>query len=197
MDIERLFRALDGTPAGRIVSYPVIDSTRAAAARLVRRGAWEDSLIVADYQTAGRGTRGRVWHAPPGECLLVSVLLRPREGVHPVDSARPLAEAVMAGVRAVTGLETTWKEPNDVLLDGRKLAGILVESTYRDGKVESWVLSFGLNVSVSEFPRDIAETAVSLSEFVDSAPAREDLLAAILREFRRVLEAPEARKSEL
>jgi BirA family biotin operon repressor/biotin-[acetyl-CoA-carboxylase] ligase len=190
MDAERLSHALAGVFPGRILSYPVIGSTREVASRLVRRGEWDDTLVLADYQTEGRGTRGRIWHAPPGECLLASLLLRPRTGVQPVDSARPLADAVMAGVRAATAVETRWKEPNDVLLDGRKLAGILVESTYRGREVESWVLSLGLNVNVTEFPRDIRDRAVSLSEFVDPVPEREDLLAAILREFRYVLDAP-------
>jgi BirA family biotin operon repressor/biotin-[acetyl-CoA-carboxylase] ligase len=190
MDIERLNQAIDGAFSGQILSYPVIGSTREVASRLVRRGDWDDTIILADYQTEGRGTRGRIWYAPPGECLLVSLLLRPRIGVHPVDSARPLADAVMAGVRAIAGVETRWKEPNDVLLDDRKLAGILVESTYRGREVESWVLSLGLNVDVSEFPRDIRDRAASLSEFVDPAPMREDLLAAILKEFRYVLDAP-------
>jgi len=96
----------------------------------------------------------------------------------------------MAGVRTATGLEPQWKEPNDVLLDDRKLAGILVESTYRGREVESWVLSLGLNVDVSEFPREIRDRAVSLSEFVNPAPRREDLLVPILKEFRYVLNAP-------
>jgi BirA family biotin operon repressor/biotin-[acetyl-CoA-carboxylase] ligase len=190
MDVEHLRRELTGIFPGKILNYPVIGSTREVASRLVRLGDWDDTLILADYQTEGRGTRGRIWHAPPGECLLLSLLLRPRTGVHPVDSARPLADAVMAGVRAATGIETRWKEPNDVLLDGRKLAGILVESTYRGRDVQSWVLSLGLNVSVTEFPRDIRDRAVSLSDFVDPPPDREDLIPVILKEFHYVLDAP-------
>lgn len=187
VDLDLIAKELGGIFPGRILHYPVVDSTKEVAARMVRRGTWEDTLILADYQTAGKGTHGRTWHAPPGDSLLVSILLAPRSGINPIGFARCLADAVIEGVRRTTGLEPAWKEPNDVLLDGRKLAGVLVETTYAGDRIESWILSFGLNLRVSEFPDELRGKAASLSEFVDPVPAREEVLSAILRELRKVI----------
>jgi BirA family biotin operon repressor/biotin-[acetyl-CoA-carboxylase] ligase len=192
VDLERLAKDIERLFPGRILYYPVVDSTKEVAARMVRRGEWRDSLIVADYQTAGKGTHGRTWHAPHGDSLLVSMLLVPRQGTNPVGFAKQLAEAVIAGVRRTTGLRPTWKEPNDVLLAGRKLAGVLVETTYAGDRIESWILSIGLNVTVKDFPKEIGDAAVSLSEFVDRVPPREEILLAILRELGEVIGSAEA-----
>jgi len=190
LDIRRLARECEGLPPLRILFYPEVDSTKEAAARMVRRGGWRETLILADYQAAGKGTHGRTWHAPPGSCLLVSLLLRPRLGLESVALGRPLAEAIIGAVHSLSGLEPVWEEPNDVFLGGRKLAGVLVESTYAAGRAESWILSFGLNVSVSHFPDQLRGRAASLHEFIEPVPSRETLLGAILGELRSMLAAP-------
>lgn len=190
MNLHLLLGEIGGLFPGRVRFYRKVDSTKEVAARMVSGGHWTDSLILADYQTAGKGTHGRAWHAPPKGCLLVSMLLRPRSGMESVDLARPLADAIMEGIRKTTGLDPAWKEPNDVLLDGKKVAGVLVESTHSPGGPESWVLSFGLNVAVAEFPEELRGHAAAISDYVTPAPPRETILAAILRELRFLLDAP-------
>jgi BirA family biotin operon repressor/biotin-[acetyl-CoA-carboxylase] ligase len=136
-----------------------IDSTNRYALEQATLGASEGLVAVADEQTAGRGRLGRDWIAPPGASLLVSVLLRPHlppERMHLVTLAAALAavEAVddLAGVRA------TVKWPNDVVVDDRKLAGILAEAT--GGAV---VVGMGLNVHWDAFPPELEETATALN----------------------------------
>jgi BirA family transcriptional regulator, biotin operon repressor / biotin---[acetyl-CoA-carboxylase] ligase len=146
-----------------------------------RDGAAEGRVLVAERQTRGRGRLGRSWQSEPGAALTFSVLLRPA-GVPP--SARgwlPLLAgvAVTAGIRAQTGLDVSLKWPNDVLAGPApgKLAGILAEQTG-----DAIVVGTGLNVFAR--PDDLPQaTATSLVELGASAVDREELLAAILREF--------------
>ena len=146
--------------------------------RLVSPDDSEGTVAVAEEQTEGRGRLGRRWHAPPGTSILVSVLLRP-----PVPTERlpeltlVAARACAEAIAAVTGLEATVKEPNDVLVSGRKVAGILGEA--REGHV---VLGIGLNVNVraAELPQRPEISATSLLEETGQEHPRAPLLAKVL-----------------
>jgi len=141
--------------------FRVTDSTNARARELVEAGAPHGTVVTAAEQTAGRGRQGRSWTAPPGKALLYSAVLRPLDERHLLlPLAVPLAVCETAE-ELEPGLECMVKWPNDVWVDGRKLAGILIEAKPQDG----WaVVGVGLNLSISpdEFPPDLRETAVSL-----------------------------------
>lgn len=138
----------------------------------------EGTVAVADEQTEGRGRLGRRWHAPAGTSILCSVLLRP-----PVSAERwpeltlVAARACADAVTTVTGLATAVKEPNDVLIEGKKTAGILGEA--REGYV---VLGIGINVNVpaSQLPPRVDIPATSLLEESGRRVPRAPLLAAVL-----------------
>jgi BirA family biotin operon repressor/biotin-[acetyl-CoA-carboxylase] ligase len=128
-------------------------STNDRARALAAAGAPHGTLVTAGEQTAGRGRQGRTWSAPPGRALLCSLLLRDYDPLLPLRAG--LAVADLAGDAA----RVKW--PNDVLLDGRKLAGILVEARPQDG----WaVLGIGVNVAidVAELPPDVRDRAATL-----------------------------------
>jgi BirA family biotin operon repressor/biotin-[acetyl-CoA-carboxylase] ligase len=137
------------------------DSTNTRARELAAEGAEHGTVVTADEQTAGRGRQGRVWTAPPGKALLYSAVVRPLDERHlMLPLAAPLA-VCEAAEELRPGLECGVKWPNDVLVDGRKLAGILVEARPQDG----WaVVGVGLNLSISpdEFPPDLQDKAVSI-----------------------------------
>jgi BirA family biotin operon repressor/biotin-[acetyl-CoA-carboxylase] ligase len=144
-------------------------STNTVARELAAAGAPHGTVITADEQTAGRGRQGRSWTAPPGAALLYSAILRPlgpRHSLLPL--AVPLAVCEVAE-RLRPGVECKVKWPNDVHLDGRKLAGILIEARPQDG----WaVLGIGLNLTIAsaDFPPELQDHATSL--FPDSPPRR-------------------------
>jgi BirA family biotin operon repressor/biotin-[acetyl-CoA-carboxylase] ligase len=144
--------------------------------RLIADDAPEGETVVADHQTDGRGRLGRSWDAPPGTSVLMSVCLRP-----PVEPARlPQLTVVAAGavaeaIAAETGLTPTVKDPNDVLVEGRKVAGILAEAS--EGRV---VLGIGVNVNQEEPPRDTRLPASSLRLESGLEHDRARLVAAIL-----------------
>jgi BirA family biotin operon repressor/biotin-[acetyl-CoA-carboxylase] ligase len=141
--------------------YARTDSTNARARELAAAGAPHGTVVTASEQTAGRGRQGRTWIAPPGKALLYSALLRPLEERHVMlPLAVPLA--VCEAAEALRpGLECGVKWPNDVLVEGRKLAGVLIEARPRDG----WaVIGVGLNLAIApaEFPPELRETATSI-----------------------------------
>jgi BirA family transcriptional regulator, biotin operon repressor / biotin---[acetyl-CoA-carboxylase] ligase len=138
----------------------------------------EGAVAVAEEQTEGRGRLGRSWHARPGTSVLVSVLLEPPVRSERLPELTPLAgEACADAIAAVTGLAPTIKPPNDVLVDGRKVAGILAEA--RDGRV---VLGIGINVNVEadELPGETETPAGSLSLAAGRELSRAELLAEVL-----------------
>jgi BirA family biotin operon repressor/biotin-[acetyl-CoA-carboxylase] ligase len=141
--------------------FRVTDSTNARARALIAAGAPGGTVVTAEEQTAGRGRQGRAWTAPPGKALLYSAILRPFDERHRLlPLAVPLA-VCEAAEELSPGVECQVKWPNDVWIDGRKLAGVLIEAKGQDG----WaVIGVGLNLSIApnEFPPDLRESAISL-----------------------------------
>jgi BirA family transcriptional regulator, biotin operon repressor / biotin---[acetyl-CoA-carboxylase] ligase len=146
--------------------------------RLVGPDDVEGTVAVAEEQTAGRGRLGRRWHAPAGTSILCSILLRPAAPPERLPELTLVAARACAdAVAGVSGLAATVKEPNDVLIGGRKTAGILGEA--REGHV---VLGIGINVNVaaSQLPHRVEIPATSLLEESGHAVERAPLLAALL-----------------
>jgi BirA family biotin operon repressor/biotin-[acetyl-CoA-carboxylase] ligase len=154
---------------------------------LLAAGAPEGALVTAEEQTAGRGRLGRRWLAPAGTSLLCSLQLRPTVAQERLPeltgvAARACAEAIAA----LTGLEPELKFPNDVLLDGRKVAGILAEA--REDRV---VLGVGVNVNVAEaeLPREVDRAATSLLVETGRKLDRAELLVELLERLERRYDA--------
>jgi BirA family biotin operon repressor/biotin-[acetyl-CoA-carboxylase] ligase len=157
--------------------FDSLDSTNRYLLDEARRGAPEGVVAVADHQTVGRGRRGREWVAPPGASLLVSVLLRP--SLAPEQNqlvAMMCGLAMVDAVERVAGFAPALKWPNDVVVDDRKLAGILAEA--EGGAV---VVGIGVNVNWDEFPPELAETATACNLEAGHAVDRRELLASFLR----------------
>ena len=138
----------------------------------------EGAVAVAEEQTEGRGRLGRSWHAKPGTSVLASVLLEPAVASERLPELTLVAgEACAEAIAAVTGLIPTLKHPNDVLIEGRKVAGVLAEA--RDGRV---VLGIGINVNASDddLPADTELPAGSVSLAAGREVSRAELLAELL-----------------
>jgi BirA family biotin operon repressor/biotin-[acetyl-CoA-carboxylase] ligase len=159
------------------VHYRLIGSTNARARELAAAGAPNGTLVTAAEQSAGRGRQGRAWTAPAGRALLCSVLVRDPPALLPLAAGVAVAEVVAE----VVGSEAQLKWPNDVLVGGRKVAGILVEGRPQEG----WaVVGIGLNVAVrgADFPAELRETAGTLGLEPD---AIEPTLSALLSRLER------------
>ena len=143
--------------------FETCSSTNDVAKEMALRGAPEGTVVVADEQTAGRGTKGRSWHSPKGKGLSLSVVLRPASAKL---SLLPLAAglAVREAVERSHGLSAWLRWPNDVVWEGKKLGGILCESGFLGNRPEYAILGVGLNVDheLDDFPEDLRGLAVSI-----------------------------------
>jgi BirA family transcriptional regulator, biotin operon repressor / biotin---[acetyl-CoA-carboxylase] ligase len=159
--------------------YRFVESC-ASTQRLLGDDDPEGATVATDHQTAGRGRLGRTWEDVPGRSILASVLLRP-EAPMPLwpELSLVAGEAVASALRSETGVEATLRHPNDVVVAGRKLVGVLPEATA--GRV---VLGVGVNVNqtADELPVDTAKPPTSLRVELGREVERASLLAAILRE---------------
>lgn len=168
----------------RVLYLARTGSTNDVARERAQAGAPEGLLVLAEEQTAGRGRRGRRWQAPYGSSLLASLLLRPTS----LAPERAFALTAMAGlaigqaVARETGLQPDLKWPNDLLLAGRKVCGILVELEGGAGRLEWAIVGWGLNVNAVFEDVDLAEWATSLAQEAGRPFARGPLLRACLEQ---------------
>jgi len=169
--------------ARHIRFYAELGSTNDEAFDLARQGAPEGTVVVADRQTRGRGRMQRVWVSPPGRNLYLSVVLRPE-----IAPERAPQLSIVAGVAAAEALGAlcpgvTLKWPNDVLVGGRKLCGILAEMRAAAGRLDFVILGIGVNVNLTrgECPPEIAGIATSLREESGRPFARAEVAAGFLR----------------
>ena len=147
-------------PGGELVFYSETVSTNDEAVARARDGAGEGTMVLAENQTAGRGRRGAAWFADPDTALLFSLVLKPGGEVSTWTRMTSIAALALARtIEDATGLVPQIKWPNDIYINGRKAAGILVETA-----ADALILGIGLNVNTprSSFPDNLRETATSL-----------------------------------
>jgi BirA family transcriptional regulator, biotin operon repressor / biotin---[acetyl-CoA-carboxylase] ligase len=187
MNEGRLQKAFSDLPLGGLRYFDSIGSTNDDALTWVSQGASDLSLVVSDEQTAGRGRSDRKWYTPPGSALAFSLILRPSaaELKHPARITGLGALALTDSLRPL-GLIPQIKWPNDVLLNGRKVAGILVESDWLGNILNASVLGMGVNVLKAStpppegaaFPPTCIE--VELGHPLDRIELLKDILSALL-----------------
>lgn len=168
-----------GTRFREVRWYPGVDSTNRIVLDEARAGAAEGLVVWAGEQTAGRGRRGRLWIAPAGSSLLCSVLLRPElpaDRRHLVVTAASVA--VSEAVEATTGVRTSLKWPNDVMVGDAKLAGVLAEAD-----ADAVVVGMGVNVDWPELPAQLVGVATACNREGGRPVALDALLDALLRAY--------------
>jgi BirA family transcriptional regulator, biotin operon repressor / biotin---[acetyl-CoA-carboxylase] ligase len=173
LDIESLRRRL---PDRRIEYYNAIDSTMYVAARLAAEGCASGSVVIAEEQSAGQGRHGRSWHSEAGLGIYSSVVLRlplAAESVPILTLALGLAAADAIWRAAEIRCDLRW--PNDLMLGGKKVAGILAQLTG-----SAVIAGIGINVNHASLPAELAREAISLRLYAGRTFPREDLLAALL-----------------
>jgi BirA family biotin operon repressor/biotin-[acetyl-CoA-carboxylase] ligase len=151
--------------ARKIFTFDDIDSTNNCAKALAGCWAEEGTVVVAEYQSEGRGRLGRTWESNRNENLTLSIILRPSLQTAAINLL-PLyvAVAVSSAVEAVTGLRVECKWPNDLLIGGRKFAGILLEGSVNQNELDYVVIGIGINVNQTTFPAAITNGATSLAQ---------------------------------
>ncbi|SDN36593.1 biotin--[acetyl-CoA-carboxylase] ligase [Alkalicoccus daliensis] len=172
----------------RILPYQIIfssslPSTQTKALRLATDGAEEGTVVIADQQTGGRGRLGRAWSTARGTGLAMSLLLKPDIPIHQAPQITLVAAVSIIKVLRKIGFDAKIKWPNDILIDNRKVCGILTEMQADPDRIQTIILGIGLNVNEQEFPEAIRNSAVSLSLINKEELSRTDIAAGLLNEF--------------
>lgn len=162
---EKLSKGLKTKVIGkRLFVFDSLDSTNACAKTLAEAGTEEGTVVISEFQTQGRGRHGRQWKAEPRANLLFSTLLRPSL---PRDSAGLLtffaAVSVAKAVERLTGQSVECKWPNDLMINGRKMCGILLENSIQRDSIAYSIVGVGLNVNQEKFDPDLTSKATSLA----------------------------------
>jgi BirA family biotin operon repressor/biotin-[acetyl-CoA-carboxylase] ligase len=173
----------------RVILLPETTSTNTFAFRLAEEGAAEGTVVVANQQTGGKGRLGRVWASPPGVNLYCSIILRP--AIQPVAAPQLTFLSVIAVARAIealTPLETRIKWPNDLLVNGKKVAGLLNEMSAETDKVNFVILGIGvnLNMTAGQFPAELRHPATSLYLETGMKVDRTEFAKRLLLEFDKL-----------
>lgn len=175
---------------GKRIIYKVsVKSTQEIAHESARNGAEEGSIVLADEQTGGRGRLGRAWQSPSGTGIWMSLVLRPKIPLQKAPQLTLLiAVAASKAIEKVTGLEAAIKWPNDLLINGKKVAGILTELQAEADSIHSVIVGIGMNVNQEKkhFSEEIAEIATSLAIEGNKQFRRAEIIGVILSEIENL-----------
>jgi BirA family biotin operon repressor/biotin-[acetyl-CoA-carboxylase] ligase len=188
--MEIVLKDLKTAIVGRnILYYRTLPSTMDFAKRLAKEGIGEGVVVLCDEQTEGRGRQGRKWFAASSSSILMSIVFRP--ALKQLPQLNMLASlAIVLTIEKVAGTKSTIKWPNDVLIDGKKIAGILMENAFEGAALQAAIVGVGLNISldVSAYP-EISSIATSLSAKDGRDFNRDDILRTLLQEMDTLYQA--------
>jgi BirA family biotin operon repressor/biotin-[acetyl-CoA-carboxylase] ligase len=168
----------------RIHHFFKVDSTNRVAMELGHAGEPEGTVVIAEEQTAGRGRAGHSWHSERATGIYVTILLRPK--ISPVQASLLTMMAglsAFSAIRAQVDLEADLKWPNDILVGGKKLGGILTEMHAEPNQVRFVIVGIGINVNQEKFPADLSAIATSLRVETGRPQSRLELVVRLLRQF--------------
>jgi len=174
----------------RLECYDVIGSTNTTAMQMAEEGAPHGTLVVADRQDSGKGRRGRSWIVPAGIAIAMSIVLKPQE-LLPEHAPQITLVAALAVARAIgeqTGLSVQIKWPNDIVIDGKKVCGILTEMSTQIDYINHIVVGIGINVHNEQFPEELADRATSLYLAGGRHYSRAVLVEAVCEQFEHFYE---------
>ncbi|MWV44684.1 biotin--[acetyl-CoA-carboxylase] ligase [Paenibacillus sp. HJL G12] len=187
LDTLSLVKALKTTAMGqKIKILETVSSTQEEARMMAETGSPEGSLVIAEEQTGGKGRMGRKWYSPKGKGVWMSLVLRPKQPMHYMPQLTLMTGvAVCRAVRKVAGVMAGLKWPNDLLVNGRKISGILLESAAEDEYVRYCIAGIGISVNLDaeDYPEELAGIATSLKIESGESIDRTALIAAVLEEF--------------
>jgi BirA family transcriptional regulator, biotin operon repressor / biotin---[acetyl-CoA-carboxylase] ligase len=183
-DVAKFQKFRKGNFGSRLHYFDEIDSTNRVAADLARTGAEEGAVVLADSQTKGRGRNVHTWYSPAGVNLYFTVILSP-----PTDRLHYLPFLVglsIAQTLELWKIECDLKWPNDVLVNGKKVCGVLIQTSMEDNRLQFALAGIGINVNARNFPEELQPIAISLAKITNEEIDREKFLADILLELEQL-----------
>jgi len=187
LDIEKLKKNL---PDKNIIYYETIDSTQKKARELIKKNIADKTVLIADNQTDGIGTHGRIWHTDGGNNILMTLIYYPNCSIKKLETITiDISNCIVDTIRKMYKIKLDIKKPNDIILKDKKLGGILTETiTYKD-KVKVLLIGIGININQTMFSDEIKDVATSLKKETGRAFEREEIIINILNKIEKTYEA--------
>ncbi len=188
LSTDELMIELENSKMGdKIFYFDTIDSTNNYAKKMAQEGFEQGTIVLSDEQTGGRGRLGRDWDSPSGTGLWMSIILKP--DIEPFEAAKITeiaAAAVSISIEKLTNINTGIKWPNDIIINRKKVCGILTEMSAELNYINFVIVGIGINVNTEVFPEGIDEIATSIKKCMGQNISRKDLFLTIIREFEKL-----------
>lgn len=189
MNIEKIQKAKT-KEIGKLIEYfKEIDSTHKYAKEIAFKNDQNGKIIISDMQTAGIGTKGRKWHSGKGKNILISIILKPEITIKQLEGLTiKIANCMKKTIYELYGFNLEIKEPNDLLLNKKKICGILTEISTIGEKINYLIISIGFNVNEESFSTEIKEIATSLKNEYKRNFSREEILIRFIENLEKEIE---------
>lgn len=182
MDIEKIERKTNK----QIKYYEQIESTHIYAKQIENQG---DCILIAEEQTGGIGTQGRKWYTGQDKNIAMTIIKHPKCKIEKLNGlTTQIAEGIKNSIKEMYGYKLEIKIPNDLILNQKKISGILTEIHTRGEKIEYLLISIGFNVNEENFNDEISEIATSLKREYKKEFCREDIIIKIIQEIEKIVE---------
>ena len=182
MEIEKIEMQTNN----KIRYYKKIESTHVYAKQIEAEG---DSILIAEEQTGGIGTKGRSWHTGQNKNIAMTIIKHPKCNIKKIQGlTKKVAEVIIETIKELYGYQLEIKIPNDLMLNGKKISGILTEIHTRGEKIEYMLISIGFNVNEEEFSNEIKEIATSLKREYQKEFDREKIIIEIIKKINKIIE---------
>ncbi|MCL2383869.1 MAG: biotin--[acetyl-CoA-carboxylase] ligase [Oscillospiraceae bacterium] len=189
MEIEKIKRNLKTKHLGRNIAYfEMIESTQAKAKELAAQKIQTGTIVVTEKQTKGIGTHGRQWIAEENSNILMTLIIYPECNIAKLEGMTiDIAECLVDVFQELHGIAVKVKEPNDLIINNKKLGGILTETILEKEVVKNLFIGIGININQEEFPKELMDIATSLKKETNKTFIREEIIAEFLNRFEEIL----------
>ncbi len=188
MDLEKINKANTKFLGKHILYFKEITSTQEIAKQMADEKLANGSIVLTDFQTQGKGTKDRKWLASKEKNIMMTLILYPHINISKLEGLTiKIAQAIQKAIYQLYGYELTIKQPNDLLLNGKKIAGILTQSVSQKEQVTNLYIGIGFNVNEIEFPEELQMIATSLRKEFSKEFEREEIIAKILEEVEKII----------
>ena len=182
MNFKNLDLAKCNYLVGKIECYKEIESTHLLAKNIANKSDSDGKLIIADVQTNGIGTNGRTWHTGNGENIAMTLILKPKAKIQEYSTLTiDIAKAMQKAIKELYNVELTIKEPNDLMLNDKKICGILTEVSTTGEEINYLLISVGFNVNEEKFEGELENIATSLKKEFGLDFSREKIIGKFLQ----------------
>ena len=188
MNIKEIKNSNTKKKKKNILYFDELESTQDLAKQLVKENVKSGTVILTDYQTKGKGTNDRKWYSSKGKNIMMTIIMYPHFSVKQLDGLTvEIAKQIQKAIQELYEIPLTIKEPNDLLLNNQKIAGILTQSATYENRVTHILIGIGFNVNEEFFSEEVKDIATSLKKEYYQEFSREEIISRILEKLEEIL----------